>query len=124
MKRTLKVEPTYEAIRRGVSREAVDFIDQLLRKRQESRLYGEACMQHPWLLSNTQLSVVIENHKMRSYMARQRWNKAIRAVRAMVRMQALLGDRPDGGAYSTPYYYSSNFPIHFKKKKTDSYQIF
>jgi len=113
MKRTLKVEPSYEAIRRGVSRDAVDFIDQLLRKGQESRLSGEACMEHPWLVSGKQLSVVIENHKMRSYMARQRWNKAIKAVRAMVRMQALLGDRTDSGAYSSPYYYSSNFPTHF-----------
>jgi len=112
MKRTLHVKPVYHAIRQGVSSNAIDFIDQLLSKDQEERLYGEACMSHKWLLSEEHASVVIKNHKLRSYLARNRWNKAIRAVRAMVRMQSLLGDRPDGADRSRQLF-DINFPVKY-----------
>ena len=73
---------------------------------QEKRLYGKHCLTHPWLSSGTDLvqDTVLETAKMRSYMARNRWNKAFKTIRATIRMRRGLVER------SSVYPWSQEFP--------------
>lgn len=115
MKRTLKRRQTYEHIKPGVSKSAFDFIDGLLVKSAELRLHGEPCLSHQWLSSDELdggFSIVLETNRIRRYQARQRWAKAIKAVRAMVRMQAILADR---NSESSPFPAELIIPIRINR---------
>merc|ERR1719334_270074 len=89
----MKLRPTYEHIKRGVSSEAKLFINKLLAKDKSQRLFGRDCLHDKWLISDhmRQLTdVVLDTALLRSYLARQRWAKAIKAVRATVKMQRMV----------------------------------
>eukprot|EP00092_Neocalanus_flemingeri_P002697 GFUD01002887.1.p1 GENE.GFUD01002887.1~~GFUD01002887.1.p1 ORF type:complete len:339 (+),score=130.30 GFUD01002887.1:140-1156(+) len=84
-----------------VSGEAKDFIAGLLEKQQRKRLTGRQCLNHPWLeqdprhpgLSDRTLHK-LETLRMRRFMARYRWKKAIKAVRMMVKVKNQLAGFP------------------------------
>ncbi|XP_023339998.1 myosin light chain kinase, smooth muscle [Eurytemora carolleeae] len=102
-KRTLHLPPNYSCIKR-VSQQAIHFIDGLLQKKQETRLHGKDCLSHPWLSGKELVQdTVLETAKMRSYMARNRWKKAFKCIRATIRMKAL-------GEKIGPYRWSQEIP--------------
>jgi len=104
VKRTLKHQPEYHVL--TVSREGIDFIDRTLRKRVDERLFGEGCLEHAWIRTDEiHQSAVLDNTKFRSFQARRRWNKAIKAVRMTVRMRII------GAESSSMRFHSQEIPI-------------
>jgi len=102
IRNTLKKEVNFNHREfRGVSSESKDFIRRLLEKGPDQRLTGAQCVRHPWLareqgempdLASPDLR--LQTHRIRKFMARYRWKKAIRAVRTMVRVTKHF-DKPE-----------------------------
>jgi len=105
IKNTLKKDVSFNHSEfHGVSVEAKDFIKKLLEKKQDRRLTGKQCLGHSWL--RVEKSVVdgpkyqhkMETRKMRRFVARYRWKKAIKAVRMMVKVKNQF-ELPDNHAF-------------------------
>jgi len=101
IKNTLKKEVSFAHPEfSGVSAEARDFIQRLLEKQQSRRMTGNQCLGHSWLRQAKEdepdqgyqhgklTHKILETKRMRKFMARHRWRKAIRAVRMQVRVKA------------------------------------
>jgi len=101
IKNTLKKEVSFAHPEfSGVSAEARDFIQRLLEKQQSRRMTGIQCLGHSWLRQAKEdepdqgyqhgklTHKILETKRMRKFMARHRWRKAIRAVRMQVRVKA------------------------------------
>ncbi|KAJ6643940.1 Myosin light chain kinase, smooth muscle [Pseudolycoriella hygida] len=75
----------------AVSDNAKDFIRNLLIKDGQKRLSAAAALQHPWLIHsalNTELSVT--KTKLKRYVIKKRWIKAVNTIIALRRMGAKL----------------------------------
>jgi len=94
IRNTIRRDPSFSFSEfRYVSENAKDFIKGLLEKSQRRRMTGEECIKHPWLDEGKQLVLTsktlhkLETIRMRRFLARYRWRKAIKAVRLMVKVK-------------------------------------
>jgi len=94
IKNTLRKEVSFNHSEfHGVSREAKDFIKRVLEKPQAKRMTGKQCLGHSWLqqdkheVDGYRHGHRMETRKMRRFVARYRWKKAIKAVRMMVKVK-------------------------------------
>jgi len=94
IKNTLKKEVTFPHSEfENVSKDAKEFIKKLLEKRQSKRMSGAECLRHRWLkqdqhqLDGGRYTHRMETRRMRRFVARYRWKKAIKAVRMMVKVK-------------------------------------
>lgn len=74
----------------GVSSAAKDFIKRLLEKKPGRRMTGRDCLGHTWLHMGGQgdrYGHRLETQRIRRFVARYRWKKAIKAVRMMVKVK-------------------------------------
>jgi len=101
IRNTLRREPSFGYTEfDNVSQEAIDFIRGLLAKRPRVRVCGAASLEHPWLADlsreeRPQRSAYrLETLRMRKFMARYRWRKAIRAVRTMIKVKNTFAGIP------------------------------
>ncbi|KAL2078473.1 hypothetical protein ACEWY4_026158 [Coilia grayii] len=85
----------------GITEEAKDFIQALLKKDKRARMSCEEALAHPWIkfFSTPKLRSTksLNKGRMRRFLAKQRWKKAGKAVLALKRMTHLSSksDRPD-----------------------------
>jgi len=100
IKNTLKKEASFNHIEfTGVSSEAKDFIKRLLEKSQQKRMTGPQSVGHSWIRQVRGQTVgpqKVETKRMRKYMARHRWRKAIKAVRMQIRVKAAFAMPGEG----------------------------
>jgi len=74
-----------------ISDEAKAFIDKLLLKDPEKRMSATECLQHTWLKRDRKKSMVsLDKSKLRKFVIRRRWQKAVNAILALKRMGAIL----------------------------------
>jgi len=75
----------------GVSNAAKDFIRRVLEKKPGRRLTGQDCLAHSWLhmerVQGDRFGHRMETQRIRRFVARYRWKKAIKAVRMMVKVK-------------------------------------
>lgn len=75
----------------GVSSAAKDFIRRVLEKKPGRRLTGQDCLAHSWLrterVQGDRFGHRMETQRIRRFVARYRWKKAIKAVRMMVKVK-------------------------------------
>lgn len=81
-----------------VSEQAKDFIRSLLQKEPKKRLTAEKAIKHIWIQSNTQsietpepnneLILSVTKTKLKRYVIKRRWRKAVQAILALRRMGA------------------------------------
>eukprot|EP00118_Oscarella_pearsei_P003869 m.16065 g.16065 ORF g.16065 m.16065 type:complete len:601 (+) comp26726_c0_seq1:124-1926(+) len=74
-----------------ISAEAMNFIDHLLEKNPKKRLTADECLQHPWIIQQSQLRKwgSIRTHALKKFNARRRWNTALNAVRMSMKWKRL-----------------------------------
>jgi len=101
IRNTLRKDPSFNFPEfANISENAKNFIRGLLEKYQRKRMRGEECLKHPWLEEGRHLVLSaktlhkLETLKMRRFLARYRWKKAIRAVRMMVKVKNNLTGFP------------------------------
>lgn len=73
-----------------VSQDGIHFIKGCLAKEARERPTGRACLSHPWLReerSGPTLLHRLETLRMRRFLARYRWRRAIREVRMLVKVR-------------------------------------
>jgi len=94
IKNTIKKEVSfYHSEFNGVSSAAKDFIKKTLEKKQSSRMTGRQCLGHSWLQQDRlqaegpRYGHRMETRRIRRFVARYRWKKAIKAVRMMVKVK-------------------------------------
>jgi len=92
IKNTLRKEVSFDHHEfYGVSQQAKDFIKRLLEKQQSRRMTGQQCLGHRWLhvdrseVDGMRREHRMETRRMRRFVARYRWKKAIKAVRMLVK---------------------------------------
>ncbi|XP_071822241.1 myosin light chain kinase, smooth muscle-like [Apostichopus japonicus] len=68
---------------------AKDFIEKLLQEDQEDRMTADDCLEHDWLKKELKTSIALKKGNLRKYVIKRRWQKAINAVRAAVRVKML-----------------------------------
>jgi len=83
-----------------ISDEAKDFISKLLIKNKEKRLLAHQCLSHPWLTRRPKLVSTpndeetaekkLSTRKLRRFVIRRRWQKAVNALLALKRMGMTL----------------------------------
>lgn len=74
-----------------ISDEAKDFISKLLVKDPNRRLKPSECLQHKWLAKATaKPATKLSKTKLKKYVVRRRWQKAVTAIMALTRMGANL----------------------------------
>ncbi|CAF0972691.1 unnamed protein product [Rotaria sordida] len=83
-----------------ISDEAKDFIAKLLLKNKDKRLQAKECLAHPWLTRRPKLATTpndeegaekkISTKKLRRFVIRRRWQKAVNALLALKRMGMTL----------------------------------
>jgi len=83
-----------------ISKNAQDFISQLLKLSPRVRLTAEQCLDHPWLMEKDIGQNVIKTDNLRAFLARRRWQRCGQAIRAMRRMKG-LAKKDGGGGLST-----------------------
>lgn len=94
VKNTMKAKPFrhFENKKLPVSLDAKNFVEQLLEKKKEKRLYGRSCLNHPWL--KIDLGHVggheVDKRGIRSYLARQRWKKLYKGVLFTLKVQKMM----------------------------------
>ena len=75
----------------SVSEEAKDFIGKLLLKNSRMRLTAKQALNHPWLIEsalNTELAAT--KTKLKRYVIKKRWIKAVNLIIALQRMGAKI----------------------------------
>ncbi|KAF2901400.1 hypothetical protein ILUMI_04777 [Ignelater luminosus] len=76
---------------REISDTAKDFIAKLLVKDINSRMTATECLQHKWLLATTiQPETVLSTAKLKRYVIKKRWVKAVNTIIALKRMGAKI----------------------------------
>jgi len=92
IKNTLRKEVSFDHHEfYSVSEQAKDFIKRLLEKQQTRRMTGQQCLGHRWLhvdrseVDGMRREHRMETRRMRRFVARYRWKKAIKAVRMLVK---------------------------------------
>ncbi|XP_023348219.1 myosin light chain kinase, smooth muscle [Eurytemora carolleeae] len=115
IKRTLHMEIKYLQM---LSPSANSFLSGLLAKQLTERLQGLPCLSHPWVQGiqeeqDSSMEKIVNTMHIKSYMARTRWGKAIRAVRFAVRMKAVVVPNLPG-VYPVQYpdFISTEIPIY------------
>ncbi|KAI1297283.1 Myosin light chain kinase, smooth muscle [Halotydeus destructor] len=74
-----------------ISDEAKDFIKQLLIKDMDQRMSASQCLQHAWLRRDRKKSMIsLDKSKLRKFVVRRRWQRAVNAILALKRMGANL----------------------------------
>ncbi|CAF4568757.1 unnamed protein product [Rotaria sp. Silwood1] len=83
-----------------ISKEAKDFISKLLVKDKDKRLSARQCLAHPWLTRRPKLVTIpsdeeiaekkLSTKKLRRFVIRRRWQKAVNALLALQRMGMTL----------------------------------
>ncbi|CAF0893466.1 unnamed protein product [Rotaria sordida] len=83
-----------------ISKDAKDFISKLLVKDKDKRLSARQCLAHPWLIRRPKLISVpseeelaekqLSTKKLRRFVIRRRWQKAVNALLALQRMGMTL----------------------------------
>ncbi|CAF4099273.1 unnamed protein product [Rotaria magnacalcarata] len=83
-----------------ISDEAKDFISKLLLKNKDERLLAKDCLAHPWLTRRPKLASTpsdeetaekkLSTKKLRRFVIRRRWQKAVNALLALKRMGMTL----------------------------------
>lgn len=74
-----------------ISEEAKDFISKLLIKDPKSRLKPNDCLDHKWLAKSKRgKATKLSKTKLKKYVVRRRWQKAVTAIMALRRMGANL----------------------------------
>ncbi|XP_067129751.1 myosin light chain kinase, smooth muscle-like [Centruroides vittatus] len=74
-----------------ISDEAKDFIEKLLVKELEERLTAAQCLEHPWLRANKKTEEkTLDKKKLRRFVIRRKWQKAVNALLALKRMGAVI----------------------------------
>ncbi|CAF2129277.1 unnamed protein product [Rotaria magnacalcarata] len=83
-----------------ISKEAKDFISKLLVKDKDKRLSARQCLAHPWLTRRPKLVSIpsdeetaekkLSTKKLRRFVIRRRWQKAVNALLALQRMGMTL----------------------------------
>jgi len=100
LRNTLRKDPEFHhSDWRQVSEDAKDFIRSCLEKEPGRRLSGQRCLDHPWIQERRKGPSVLhrlETIKMRRFMARYRWRRAIRGVRIIVRVKNSFLGIPEG----------------------------
>jgi len=83
-----------------ISNEAKDFISKLLVKDPTKRLKPNECLNHKWLGTKTKMgkTTQLSKTKLKKYVVRRRWQKAVTAIMALSRMGANLSLAPPHGA--------------------------
>ncbi|XP_069761121.1 myosin light chain kinase, smooth muscle isoform X1 [Narcine bancroftii] len=80
----------------GISENAKDFITCLLQKDMRKRLTCEDCLNHPWLQSTEQGSAkMLSKERMKRFLARQKWQKAGKALLALKRLAFSINKQDD-----------------------------
>merc|ERR1712013_292474 len=97
IRNTLRKDPSFNFPEfDNISENGKHFIKGLLEKYQRRRMTAEQSLKHPWLEEGRHLVLSaktlhkLETLKMRRFLARYRWKKAIRAVRMMVKVKNTL----------------------------------
>lgn len=109
IKNTLKKEVNFDYVEfNGVSSEAKDFIKRLLVKDQKRRITGPKSIGDPWIRQVVKdrpedrpdgRGKVLETRRMRKFLARHRWRKAIKAVMMMVKVKNTFNMPGEGDFY-------------------------
>ncbi|XP_033098292.1 myosin light chain kinase, smooth muscle-like [Anneissia japonica] len=74
-----------------ISDASKNFIECLLQKDQDKRNSAAQCLKHDWLIkAGAASSKAISKAKLKKYVIRRRWQKAINAVRAMIRVKSIV----------------------------------
>lgn len=68
---------------------AKDFIEKLLLEDQEERMTAEDCLNHDWLKKELKTTIALKKGNLKKYVIKRKWQKAINAVRAAVRVKML-----------------------------------
>uniref|UniRef100_A0A646QDX3 Myosin light chain kinase, smooth muscle n=1 Tax=Hemiscolopendra marginata TaxID=943146 RepID=A0A646QDX3_9MYRI len=76
-----------------ISDEAKDFIDKLLVKDMKKRLTSGQCLEHPWLRRDKKEDHLIDTKRLKRYVIRRRWKKAVHTILALKRMGATFDKR-------------------------------
>ncbi|XP_028842978.1 myosin light chain kinase, smooth muscle-like [Denticeps clupeoides] len=88
-----------------ISEEAKDFISSLLEKDRRHRLSCEKALQHEWMVAfsspDTGTTKTLSKHKMKKFLARQKWKKTGKALQALKRM-ALSSKHEGSEAFNSP----------------------
>uniref|UniRef100_A0A8C4QDV1 Myosin light chain kinase, smooth muscle n=1 Tax=Eptatretus burgeri TaxID=7764 RepID=A0A8C4QDV1_EPTBU len=76
-----------------ISEDGKDFITQLLKKNSRVRPGSQQCQAHPWLQKDTDNMAAkkLSKERMKKYLAKRKWQKTGNAVRAIGRLNSLLG---------------------------------
>ncbi|PNF38614.1 hypothetical protein B7P43_G03962 [Cryptotermes secundus] len=72
-----------------ISEDAKDFIQKLLLKDKEARLNANQCLKHKWL-SEKAVNTTLSKVKLKRYVIKKRWIKAVNTIIALRRMGAKL----------------------------------
>lgn len=85
-----------------ISDEAKDFISKLLIKDPNRRLKPNDCLDHKWLAKTKRgKATKLSKTKLKKYVVRRRWQKAVTAIMALRRMGANLSLTGAGGTSAT-----------------------
>ena len=85
MQEILKVNFTFTQEFEGLSKEAIDFINNLLRKERKKRMTAEVALKHKWLSCVDNIHEnKIDTREMKRFKAKMRWKSSIRALTAVI----------------------------------------
>jgi myosin-light-chain kinase len=75
-----------------ISEEAKDFISKLLVKNRDQRMTARQCLNHPWLRrgKKKKMEQSLDKKKLKKFVIRRRWQKAVNAILALKRMGAVI----------------------------------
>ncbi|XP_074605530.1 spaghetti-squash activator [Brevipalpus obovatus] len=74
----------------AISKAAKDFISKLLVRDIKKRMTTKECLNHRWLKSKRKPAAALNKTKLKKFVIRRRWQKAVNAILALKRMGATL----------------------------------
>ncbi|CDS42985.1 myosin light chain kinase smooth muscle [Echinococcus multilocularis] len=82
---------------KDISADAKDFIKSLLNKNPRKRNTATQCLAHPWLKEKPRLkrSATVNKKRLRHFVYRRKWQKAVNAIIALQRMGVVLTHTPN-----------------------------